>query len=105
MDGPKDRELGLHRKITRRDFLNGIALSAGASLVPWHLFASDASAGPEKAPGYYPPALTGMRGSHPGAFETAHHLRDGDFWQSAGQPTGSADSRPTILRPAAGSGS
>jgi spermidine dehydrogenase len=25
----------------------------------------------------YPPALTGMRGSHPGSFEVAHQLRDG----------------------------
>ena len=28
-------------------------------------------------PGYYPPTLTGLRGSHPGAFEAAHALRDG----------------------------
>jgi spermidine dehydrogenase len=97
VDGPKDRELGLHRKITRRDFLNGVALSAGASLVPWHLFAADASTGPEKAPGYYPPALTGMRGSHPGAFETAHHLRDGDFWESAGQPTDTGESYDLVI--------
>ncbi len=32
-------------------------------------------------PGYDPPpCLTGMRGSHPGSFENAHALRDGDFW-------------------------
>jgi spermidine dehydrogenase len=28
-------------------------------------------------PGYYPPLLNGMRGSHPGSFESAHALRDG----------------------------
>jgi spermidine dehydrogenase len=28
-------------------------------------------------PGYYPPGLTGLRGSHPGSFENAHALRDG----------------------------
>lgn len=27
--------------------------------------------------GYYPPTRTGLRGSHPGAFESAHALRDG----------------------------
>ena len=27
-------------------------------------------------PGYYPPTRTGLRGSHPGAFESAHALRD-----------------------------
>jgi len=31
---------------------------------------------PEQAPDYYPPAQTGMRGSHPGSFEVAHQLRD-----------------------------
>src|SRR6185312_3947702 len=32
---------------------------------------------PERAPGYYPPALTGLRGSHPGSYEIAHRIRDG----------------------------
>ena len=36
-----------------------------------------------------------MRGSHPGAFEAAHRLRDGDFWSQAAQAQ--ADRRrPTI---------
>jgi spermidine dehydrogenase len=34
-------------------------------------------------PRYYPPALTGMRGSHPGSFEVAHELRDGKEWREA----------------------
>jgi spermidine dehydrogenase len=34
-------------------------------------------------PGYYPPSLTGMRGSHPGSFEAAHALRDGKRWDAA----------------------
>jgi spermidine dehydrogenase len=80
----RDRELGMFRKITRRDFLNGVAVTTGAAMMPWHLLADDQS--PEKAPGYYPPSLTGMRGSHPGSFEIAHSLRDGTFWDSVGQP-------------------
>ncbi|MBV9251934.1 MAG: NAD(P)-binding protein [Acetobacteraceae bacterium] len=32
---------------------------------------------PQDQPGYYPPALRGLRGSHPGSFENAHALRDG----------------------------
>ena len=75
----------MHRRITRRDFINGVAVTAGAALMPWHLAAADDSA-PEKSPGYYPPALTGMRGSHPGSFDAAHSLRDGTFWDSAGKP-------------------
>lgn len=31
---------------------------------------------PEQAPGYYPPALTGLRDDHVGSFEAAHDLRD-----------------------------
>ncbi len=82
-----DRELGMNRSITRRDFLNGVAVTAGAALMPWHLFADG---DPEKSSAYYPPALTGMRGSHPGSFDAAHSLRDGTFWDTAGtqQDTG-----------------
>src|SRR5580658_2727499 len=81
-DNDKDRELGMAREITRRDFLNGIGIAVGTSLaanstwvqafgIPQSPFA------PEKDPGYYPPAKTGMRGSHDGSWEVAHDLRDG----------------------------
>ena len=33
-----------------------------------------------QAADYYPPALTGMRGSHDGSFEVAHATRDGRSW-------------------------
>src|ERR1700674_5548261 len=82
---PQDRELGLKRKITRRDFLNGVRITASAALLPPHLFgAFDQPA--EKSANYYPPELTGLRGSHPGSFDAAHSLRDGTFWNSAGKP-------------------
>jgi spermidine dehydrogenase len=80
-----DRELGMKRNITRRDFLNGVAVTAGAALMPWHLLtAGDVDS--EKPPDYYPPALTGLRGSHAGSFDAAHSLRDGTFWDAAGTP-------------------
>ncbi|HET9815917.1 MAG TPA: NAD(P)-binding protein [Xanthobacteraceae bacterium] len=50
--------------ISRRDFLNGVALTIAAGLTP----AAQVSAEPER----YPPALTGLRGQHPGSFEIAH---------------------------------
>jgi spermidine dehydrogenase len=57
----------------RRDFLNGIALAAGAgALSPLELLARSADQGAGRV--VYPPALTGLRGSQPGAFETAHAL-------------------------------
>src|SRR5712671_5860819 len=55
--------------ITRRDFLNGSALTIAAGLTPW----AQAVAQPLR----YPPALTGLRGHHVGSFEIAHDLRDG----------------------------
>lgn len=92
----QDRELGMRRKITRRDFINGVAVTAGAAMMPWQLFGSD-SADPEKSPNYYPPALTGMRGSHPGSFETAHSVRDGTFWDSAGKPQDSGETYDLVV--------
>ena len=80
--GPRDRELGMHRAITRRDFVHGVAVGsvgvlAGASLAACRPAAPALPAAAQDAPGYYPPRLTGLRGSHPGSFESAHALRDG----------------------------
>src|SRR5215472_16422724 len=86
----RDHELGMHRNITRRDFLNGVAVGAGGvaagALFPNLLCAQGSQRFAQDIPGYYPPTLTGMRGSHPGAFEVAHSVRDGDFREKAGQP-------------------
>ena len=56
-------------EISRRDFLNGVALSlaAGTSLSPLEALAQGSPLKP-----YYPPGLTGLRGSHVGSFEIAH---------------------------------
>ena len=60
--------------ITRRDFMNGIAIAvAGAAGVDW----ARAHAADAFPPQVYPPGLDGLRGSHTGSFETAHRLRDG----------------------------
>src|SRR5579862_6642551 len=77
----------MDREISRRDFLNGVALAIGAAAVPASLFLGcEHPHGPQQSPSYYPPALTGLRGSHPGSFETAHSLRDGTFWSHAPKP-------------------
>jgi spermidine dehydrogenase len=80
-----DRELGMQQKITRRDFLNGVSIAVGSSLLAAPLWAEtfgipQSPFAPEKDPGYYPPAKTGMRGSHDGSWEVAHGLRDGQTW-------------------------
>jgi spermidine dehydrogenase len=50
--------------ISRRDFLNGMALTIASGLTPAAQGAAD--------PARYPPALTGLRGQHVGSFEVAH---------------------------------
>jgi len=73
--------------ITRREFLNGCPVAAGsaivAGLLPEFPVHASAAAAAQDVPGYYPPALTGLRGNHVGSFEIAHQLRDGDFWSRA----------------------
>jgi spermidine dehydrogenase len=87
-DEKKDRALGMGCPISRRDFLNGVAVGVGGALVGEPMLAAAAMGGdgfaPEQAPGYYPPALTGMRGNHDGTFTYAHRLRDGGKWDAAG---------------------
>src|SRR5271156_4993150 len=88
-DENHDRELGMQEKITRRDFLNGVSVAVGASLLAVNPLWSEAFGipqppfAPEKDPGYYPPAKTGMRGSHDGSWEVAHAMRDGKTWSNA----------------------
>jgi spermidine dehydrogenase len=75
------RQLGMDRQITRRDFLNGVAIAVGsASLGSSKTLAQTQTSSPGTSD-YYPPALTGLRGSHPGSFEVAHMLRDGGLAQ------------------------
>jgi spermidine dehydrogenase len=81
-----DRDLGMERAITRRDFLNGVSITIGGALTA-PAFASPGSesdqAAPAPAGSDYPPARTGMRGSHPGSFEVAHSLRDAKTWATS----------------------
>ncbi|MEM1188979.1 MAG: NAD(P)-binding protein [Pseudomonadota bacterium] len=65
--------------LQRRDFLNGVALALGASMSGMGLRAR-ALAGDTPL---YPPALMGMRGSHPGSFEVAHAAARGQRWSGA----------------------
>ncbi|MGD2130238.1 MAG: NAD(P)/FAD-dependent oxidoreductase, partial [Lysobacterales bacterium] len=74
----RDRRLGMDRAITRRDFLNGVGVAIGASLLPPCAIAGGAEDGIPLAS--YPPSLTGMRGSHPGSFEVAHATVQGRHW-------------------------
>ena len=87
VDPKEAHELGMDRRITRRDFLNGVATGAVTTLVvtkngePATAQQQGGSASRAGTPDYYPPTQQGLRGSHPGSFEVAHRARDGAYQQ------------------------
>ena len=102
--GTKDKELGMGREITRRDFLNGVAIGVGGTLVAGEISADTLLAAgaldefaPEKSPDYYPPAKTGLRGNHDGTFTFAHRLRDGEGPGSFGDPAGTGEKYDLVV--------
>lgn len=71
--------------ITRRDFLNGVAISIAAGLTPMQILRASPQTANKTL--YYPPAITGLRGNHPGSFEYAHQLgRDGKAFDFGSAP-------------------
>ncbi len=65
-----DNNLGLDQALTRRDFLNGVAMSTLGATLPFPLHTLSSVIEDSE----YPPLLTGLRGSHIGSFEVAHAL-------------------------------
>jgi spermidine dehydrogenase len=110
----QDQKLGMGCGITRRDFVNGAAVTVGSSLLgsamgsaagsavvsPSSLLASldeAARAAPETDPSYYPPERQGMRGNHDGTYTYAHKLRDGDFWEGEGKPQATGEKYDLVI--------
>jgi spermidine dehydrogenase len=60
----------MDRKIPRRDFINGVAAGIAGAALPL----PRATGAPYPDGAAYPPAQTGLGGSHPGAFGVAHEL-------------------------------
>jgi spermidine dehydrogenase len=104
---PKQRKL--NREITRRDFLNGVAVGTGSALLnaagankvfnAETLLAAAAfdELSPEKSPDYYPPAKMGMRGNHDGTFTYAHLMRDGEKWDDLGKVPATGETYDLIV--------
>jgi spermidine dehydrogenase len=111
----RDKNLGMRCPISRRDFLNGVAVTVGGGLIGEKISLASTAADNEglsvpaapplgkgaddsieeallaqgitpKDSRYYPPILSQMRGNHPGSFEAAHATRDGAFWKGATRP-------------------
>ena len=86
-----DRNIGMGRGITRRDILHGVGALAAAGLIPANRSAAQVATLAGNPSPLYPPALTGLRGSHAGSFEVAHELA----WQGRRDwgPVAESDSR------------
>jgi len=85
------------RKITRRDFLDGVALAVGGTAVASPL-AMALGTGAEKSDlPANPPELTGLRGDQERVYEFAHKLRDGKKWDSLGAVEEEKDSYDLVV--------
>jgi len=99
----------MDRKITRRDFLNGVSVSVGGAIVGAtgvsQVFGADtllaaAELGEllsQDVLGYYPPGKMGMRGNHDGSFTFAHVLRDGQSWNDLGKAAATGESYDLVV--------
>jgi spermidine dehydrogenase len=102
-DNSRDRDLGMSRAITRRDFLDGVTIAVGGAILSSSIpqlrgvELTDSAFAPEKDLTYYPPALLGMRGNHDGTYTSAHSLRDGEFWDSAGKPESTGEKYDLVV--------
>ena len=99
-----DRELGMARPISRRDFLNGVAIASGSALVAGSIGAETLLAAgildePEaqNSVGYYPPAKMGMRGNHDGSFAMAHRMREPESASTLGQPKATGEAYDLVV--------
>ena len=90
MTQKSDRQLGMGRAISRRDFVQGssVGTDRGAGRTTWrrqsrHRWQRRRGT----SSGLLPPTRTGMRGSHPGSYEVAHALaRQGAQFDDAVTP-------------------
>lgn len=75
------RDLGMSRTISRRDFFDGVAMTAGVATLGSLTGCSGAG-----SPGGAGPVQPGVRGDTAAALSVPHALRDDRFWQHAGTP-------------------
>lgn len=99
-----DEQLGMHRPITRRQFIDGVAVAVGAFAVGGTVASAAGQQGARRSGGspaargasaarpasadgeYYPPRWTGGRGYNEGVEAIPHSLADGTFWTNAAAP-------------------
>ena len=69
-----DRDLGMGRRITRRNFIEGVSVAVAGSMLPGNLMGGTLKLNTPSAMKNYPPGQGGLRDSHKGSFEVAHKL-------------------------------
>ena len=95
--GFTDKELGMDRKITRRDFMNGAAMAIGAAATPPDRVSSATTADTRSRrtrPATIRPRSMACAAATRVRSRWRISLRDGTFWRNAGQPIDTGE--PTI---------
>jgi spermidine dehydrogenase len=88
----RDKALGMDRPISRRDFLNGVALSVTAAAMSGLPHGAMAAAPPAD-----PSKLGGLRGHSETAMAVMHSVRDGTFWASAPAPIATGETYDLVV--------
>lgn len=89
----RERRLGMDRAITRRDFLDGVALAVGAAAVGRPAFAQGASAERSQRPS----TRVGLQGQTDRSALVMHGVRDGTYWAEAGEPVATGEAYDLVV--------
>lgn len=93
----EDRRLGMDRPITRRDFLDGIAMTVGSAAALSAFGAGRAAAFTPAEDAAYPPRSNGLQGQTGAAQNVMHAIRDGTYWDKAGPVADSGESYDLVV--------
>jgi spermidine dehydrogenase len=92
-----DKRLGMDRPITRRDFLDGIAVMVGGTAALSVVGSGRAAAFPATEDAAYPPRSNGLQGQTDAAQNVMHSVRDGSYWEKAGSLSDTGESYDLIV--------
>jgi spermidine dehydrogenase len=92
------RDLGMNRRIERRDFLNGMALGVAGAYAALHPALAAAQPAPgSQTPDVYPPARLGLRGEHQSAVAAFGDIDRGAFVQFPSIDVDTAESYDLVI--------
>lgn len=85
--------LGMDRPITRRQFIDGIALGVGAAALGGPALGQGASAEPSQRPS----TRVGLQGQTDRSSHVMHAVRDGSYWLDAGEPVDTGEAYDLVV--------